>query len=90
MSVYVDQPRRAKRSARWHFPWACHLVADSLDELIEFAPRIGLDLAWMQSEKLPHFDVTKSGREQAINLGAIPVGMTKIKELIRRYRRLTQ
>ena len=36
-----------------------HLVSDnSLDELHEFAQKIGLKRKWFQDKRLPHYDIT--------------------------------
>lgn len=51
---------------------ACHLYADSVNELHEFAKRLGLRRNWFQDHKmLPHYDLIKGKRFQAIKLGAI-------------------
>ena len=52
-----------------------HLMADSDDELNEFAAKLGLKKAWAQhpGTALSHYDVTDSKRRQAIALGAVPI-----------------
>ena len=66
MAVYVDNARVEWRGQRW-----CHLVADSLDELHEFAQRLGLKRTWFQDKaSYPHYDVTAFTREKALSLGA--------------------
>lgn len=76
MSVYVDaamieaHPHRGPWPAKWS-----HLMADTVEELHEFAARLGLRRSWYQERPQPwlcHYDVTKGIREQAIKLGAIP------------------
>lgn len=68
MSAYVDNERIPWRGKLW-----CHLVADSLDELHQFAARLGLKRAWFQDKaSYPHYDVTTSARERALVLGALP------------------
>jgi hypothetical protein len=68
MAVYVDNERIAWRGKLW-----CHLVADSLDDLHQFAARLGLKRAWFQDmASYPHYDVTTSVRERALALGALP------------------
>jgi Protein of unknown function (DUF4031) len=68
MAVYVDNEKIPWRGKLW-----CHLVADSLDELHEFAARLGLKRAWFQNKaSYPHYDVTTSVRERALALGALP------------------
>lgn len=68
MAIYVDNERIPWRGKLW-----CHLVADSLDELHQFAVRLGLKRAWFQDKaSYPHYDVTTSVRERALVLGALP------------------
>ena len=67
MTVYIDQPIHPWRGKKW-----CHLTADSLDELHEFAAKIGLKRSWFQQHKLmPHYDVVEAKRPIAIELGAV-------------------
>ncbi len=59
---------------RWNKKLWCHLTADSLTELHEFADRLNLKREWFQNHKLiPHYDITKSKRAIAIKLGAIAI-----------------
>lgn len=68
MTVYVDNERIPWRGKLW-----CHLVADSLAELHQFASRLGLKHDWFQDKaSYPHYDVTMSVRERALTLGALP------------------
>ena len=67
MAAYVDNVRIAWRGRHW-----CHLVADSLDELHEFARTLGLKRAWFQAHaSLPHYDVTVEVRDVALIRGAV-------------------
>lgn len=67
LAVYVDNARIAWRGRYW-----CHLVADSLDELHQFAQSIGQKRAWFQANaSLPHYDITVEVRTVALSLGAI-------------------
>lgn len=67
MAVYVDDARISWRGKQW-----CHMVADTVDELHEFASRLGLKPEWFQRKTLyPHYDVTVSVRERALKLGAV-------------------
>ncbi|MDH1009615.1 DUF4031 domain-containing protein [Pseudomonas nicosulfuronedens] len=66
MTVYVDNARIKWANKLW-----CHLVADSLDELHNFAFALGLKRKWFQvSASYPHYDITASSRLIAISLGA--------------------
>ena len=67
MAVYVDNVRINWRGRQW-----CHLVADSLDELHQFAKSLGLRRAWFQAHaSLPHYDVTIEVRIVALSRGAV-------------------
>jgi hypothetical protein len=77
MTVYVDElftatPRIAQ--VRYHGMRWCHLTADTLDELHEFAAKLGLKREWFQGHhRNPafwHYDLTANKRVQAVRLGA--------------------
>ena len=78
MPVYVDRAEiefgRMKMS---------HMVADSLIELHAMAESIGLKREWFQDHRIPHYDVSKSKRKEAIKMGAKEI---TTKELIERFR----
>jgi hypothetical protein len=96
MTVYVDNlampARVGGRSARWS-----HLIADTPQELHDFAARLGLKRAWFQDptvtgkpKALPgthaaenwHYDVTASKRILALRLGAVPVSWRDLPDII--------
>lgn len=67
MAIYVDNVRVKWRGKEW-----CHLVGDSLEELHQFAQRIGLKPEWFQvGASYPHYDVTAERRLRALQTGAI-------------------
>jgi hypothetical protein len=67
--IYVDQPIHPWRGKKW-----CHLVADDIQELHDFAQKLGLKREWFQNHIIqPHYDITAAKREAAINLGAKPI-----------------
>ena len=66
MAVYVDNECIAWEGRRW-----CHLVADTLPELHDFARQLGLRRAWFQRASYPHYDVTAEIRARALGLGAL-------------------
>lgn len=88
VAVYVD----GLRDYGWHRGPSCHLIADSVEELIEFAESIGLRREWFQAKSTPHFDLTADGRTAAVSMGAIELTnrqlVAKIREL--RHRRRLQ
>jgi Protein of unknown function (DUF4031) len=74
--ILVD-PVRQHQSGEW-----CHMVSDkSLEELHEFAARIGLKRDAFQSTSRPHYDLRPSKRRLALSMGAQEVGM---RGLVRR------
>jgi hypothetical protein len=83
MPVFVDAPRH-----RVGQMIMCHMLADSVDELMAMADRIGVDRKWFQPHSHPHFDICKSARAQAIAAGAIEVSNRELVEVMKRYRRL--
>jgi hypothetical protein len=81
LAVYVDK----LRDYGWHRGPSCHLIADSVDELIEFAVAMGLRREWFQPKSTPHFDLTGELRTLAVEMGAIELDnrqlIAKIREL---------
>lgn len=82
MAVYVDN----LRDYGWHRGPSCHLIADSVDELIEFAESIGLRREWFQPKSSPHFDLTAVGREIAVSNGAIELDQRQLVKKLRELR----
>jgi hypothetical protein len=77
--VYVDPPIHSWRNKKW-----CHLIADDLTELHSFAAKLGLKREWFQAHKIqPHYDITASKREKAIELGAIAIETGQMADRIR-------
>ena len=86
MSVYVDEMIVCLQNKNWPYSRACHLIADSVEELHAFADRMGLKRSWFQSKSVPHYDLTTGMRFKAIMMGAIEMDRYKFVELIRKYR----
>ena len=84
MAVYVDN----LRDYGWRHGPSCHLIADSVDELMEFAVRMGLKREWFQAKSTPHFDLTADGRELALQHGAIELGQRQLVAKIRELRKI--
>jgi hypothetical protein len=72
VAVYVDEPVWEWRGRRW-----CHLTADTIAELHDFAARLGLLRQWFQSRPdrpwQDHYDLPENVRLQAIACGARPL-----------------
>jgi hypothetical protein len=66
MPVYIDTPTNG---------WS-HMIADSIEELHNFAKSIGIKKCWYQNKRgknQPHYDVRESKYSEAINQGAIQI-----------------
>lgn len=67
--VYVDDAEVQKHGYAWF-----HLVADSVQELHEFAASIGLPArAFHRGARHPHYDVTVNQRRRALQHGATAI-----------------
>jgi hypothetical protein len=89
--VYVDSLIKwPNGKGFWKDKKSCHLIADSIPELLEFAEKINLDLARFQNKKFPHFDLTEDLRIQAIEAGARDLDrkefVTKMREIRERLK----
>jgi hypothetical protein len=60
-----------------------HLVAYSLDELHEFAAKIGMPITWFQDKKKPHYDLFGRKKGAAIKAGAKVISTKEIVKLIK-------
>ena len=83
MAVYVDDMFRSKMG-EFRGMKMSHMMADTHEELMAMAHKIGLRPEWLQNEGewLEHFDVAMSKREQAVQHGAVEISMRK---LVRRF-----
>lgn len=79
--VYVDEPV-------WPYGrmMMCHMMADSLEELHEMAEKLGVRKWFQNKSAAPHYDICKSKRARAIELGAVEVNRKKTVEIIRFWR----
>ena len=77
MAVYVDEAVWQRRGRRF-----CHLVADSPEELRDFAARLGLRRAWLQTKPgrpwKDHYDLPAWARAEAVRLGALELTMREM------------
>lgn len=83
MTVYVDNLRMPARVGRIQANWS-HLTADSTEELLAFAAKLGLRPSWIQNPGhvwKEHFDVTDTKRALAIKLGAREITMREASVL---------
>lgn len=82
MTVYVDDAYIPFRNMLM-----CHMIADTPDELHAMAQRVGLRRSWFQDHSVPHYDVSKSRRALAVDLGAKEITSRELVEIARRARR---
>ena len=84
MTVYVDDMHETRRGRLGRMKMS-HMIADSTDELLAMANRIGVQRKWLQKVGTPreHFDVAMSKRALAIEAGAVPITQ---RELVRKLR----
>lgn len=81
--VYVD--RLCDRG--WKLGANCHLIADSLEELHEFASAIGMRRAWFQNAvSCPHYDLTTKRRAMAVLRGAVELPRVEFVMKVREIR----
>ena len=78
MGVFVDDMKLRAKVGNLDTVWS-HLGADSLEEMHEFAQRLGLKRSWFQisSSGIPHYDITQSMRAKAVKMGAEEVTTTE-------------
>lgn len=82
MAAYVDR----LRDYGWHRGPSCHLIADSVDELIHFALGLGLRREWFQPKRSPHFDLTIELRALALDRGALELDQRSFVRKLREIR----
>lgn len=68
MPVYVDDMQASYGRMKM-----CHMLADTVAELLEMADKIGVDRKWFQTLSHPHFDICMAKRRLAVKHGAIEV-----------------
>jgi hypothetical protein len=85
MSVYVDNLLPCLKSPKWRYDKSCHLIADDIDELHNFAEIIGLNRSWFQDKNVPHYDLTANKRAEVIKAGAIPLS---VKDFVLKMRKI--
>lgn len=60
-----------------------HLVADSIEELHEFAQKIGLKRCWYQSHRFKHYDLWGKMSEKTLTASAIKKTSKEIVRILR-------
>lgn len=76
MTIYVDElmniKPKAHKAQKFGTHWS-HIWTDKdLEELHNFAKKIGLKRSWFQNKKrFPHYDIVPSKRKLALDNGAV-------------------
>lgn len=80
MAVYIDT-----MNARFGRMIMCHMIADTKEELLEMADKIGVKRKWIQEEGtwMEHFDVSLGAKKKALALGATEIGWREYAEKLR-------
>ena len=75
MAVYVDD-----MNAKFGRMIMCHMIADSTEELLAMADKIGVARRWIQKPGEPgeHFDVCKAARWKAVAAGAVEITQRRL------------
>ena len=62
----------------------CHMIADSTEELLAMADKIGVQRKWIQKAGTydEHFDICQSKKAKAIQLGAQEVTMMELGRML--------
>lgn len=83
MAVYVDD-----MEAKFGRMVMCHMLADTTDELLAMADKIGMARRWLQKpgHYQEHFDVCKTMRVRAVSLGAIEIDRSGLADILKRKR----
>ena len=83
MAVYVDDMR-----ASFGRMVMCHMLADTTEELLAMADRIGVQRKWLQCAGTPkeHFDIALSKRALAVKAGAVEIGKARLVEIVKTKR----
>lgn len=75
--IYVDQ---FPGSGWGYWQGGGHLLTSDVEELHEFARKIGLKREWFQEKTAPHYDLTARKRRQAIANGATQIEIGKFPD----------
>jgi len=83
MAVYVDD-----MEASFGRMVMCHMLADSTEELLVMADKIGVQRKWIQKAGThhEHFDIAKSKRALALRFGAVEIDRAGLVEILRTRR----
>lgn len=79
MSVYVDPQQTPFGRMKM-----CHMIADTTEELLAMADRIGVSRRWIQKPGThkEHFDIAKVKRALALEAGALLVTRVELGRMV--------
>jgi len=79
MTVYVDDMQ-----AKFGRMTMCHMLADTSEELLAMADKIGVQHKWIQHAGTPreHFDIALSKRALAVKHGAKEITMREAGQMV--------
>lgn len=81
MTVYVDQSIYKKPNGKVLY---CHMIADTLVELHEFATKIEISSAWFHSGRFKHYDLNPVNRLAAVDAGAVEITSKEMVTLLKK------
>lgn len=84
MMVYVDS-----FNAPYHGMIMCHMIADTTEELLQMADKIGVQRKWIQEKGnwYEHFDICLAKKKLAIANGAKEITARELVTLETEYRK---
>ncbi|UCP00055.1 DUF4031 domain-containing protein [Metapseudomonas lalkuanensis] len=87
MTVYVDNMHESKLGNFGRMKMS-HMIADTTEELLSMAARIGVQRRWLQypGTHKEHFDIALSKRALAVAAGAVEIDMEQTSAMCRRRR----
>lgn len=88
MTVYVDDMHLSPMG-QFRRMKMCHMQADTTEELLQMADKIGVQRKWIQYPGTwkEHFDICISKRKLAVQFGAKEITMHEMVELDRAKRK---
>lgn len=77
--VHIDN-----MNARYRHMIMCHMIADTKEELLDMARKIGVNIKWIQDEDTPyeHFDICLNKKAIALSLGAKAITLRELGQII--------
>ncbi len=77
--VYIDNMNAPYRGMKM-----CHMIADTNQELVEMADKIGVQRKWIQDPGTynEHFDICQAKKAKALQFGAEEVSMMALGRML--------